>query len=131
MVNSTFNVGDGATKNILDHPTKFLGCVQASSPKVTRSCAGKLLLENFSQKLSGLNDAQVRGEYKEWIYKMYHKTFRFFLSVNSAPSTVLTSKNAEFGKEIAAWADSFDECCCVAPSLCHWSSSFTPITNQS
>ena len=78
MVNSTFNVGDGATKNILDHPTKFLGCVLASSPKVTRSCAGKLLLENFSQKLSRLNDAQVRGEYNEWIYKRYHTNLSVF-----------------------------------------------------
>ena len=88
MVDSTFDVGDGVTKNIREQPTKFLGCVVASSPKASKTHAGKLLLEDFSKKLQNLNRNKIRGEYKLWIYKRYlTQTFRFFLSVNTIPAT--------------------------------------------
>ena len=47
MVDSTFDVGDGVTKNIREQPTKFLGCVVASSPKASKTHAG-----NSSLKIS-------------------------------------------------------------------------------
>ena len=88
---ATFRVGDGVTRNITDGATKFLGSVLAASQQGTKTQAGKILLEAFSEKLSNLDKAQIRGEYKLWIYKRYlTQSIRFFLSVNPIPSTYIS-----------------------------------------
>ena len=96
---ATFRVGDGVTRNITDGATKFLGSVLAAS-QGTKTQAGKILLEAFSEKLSNLNKAQIRGEYKLWIYKRYlTQSIRFFLSVNAIPSTYI-SKMQKMGMKL-------------------------------
>ena len=54
------------------------------------------------------------------LQKVSHTNLSFF-PVSEFNTFYLRRKNAECGNEIEiaeemAWADSFDECCCVAPS---------------
>ena len=63
-----------------------------------------MLLESFSEKLSNLDKAPIRGEYKLWIYKWYlTQSIRFFLSVNPIPSTIISKMQAMGMKKLKRW----------------------------
>ena len=101
---ATFRVGDGVTRNITDGATTFLGSVLAASQQGTKTQAGEILLEAFSEKLSNLDKAQIRGEYKLWIYKRYlTQSIRFFLSVNPIPLTYVSKMQKMGLKLLKKW----------------------------
>ena len=76
----------------------------AASQQGTKTQAGKILLEAFSEKLSNLDKAQIRGEYKLWIYKRYlTQSIRFFLSVNPIPSTYISKMQKMGMKLLKKW----------------------------
>ena len=101
---TTFKLGEGLTRSVTDWSTKFLGSLFAISPQATRKEAGKVLLESFSEKLSNLDKAPIRGEYKLWIYKRYlTQSIHFFLSVNPIPSTIISKMQAMGMKKLKRW----------------------------
>ena len=101
---TTFKLGEGLTRSVTDGSTKCLGSLFAISPQATRKEAGKVLLESFSEKLSNLDKAPIRGEYKLWIYKRYPtQSIRFFLSVNPIPSTIISKMQAMGMKKLKRW----------------------------
>ena len=99
-----FKVGSGLTRNITDGATKFLGSTFATSSQATKKQAGKILLESFLGKLTNLDKAPIRGEYKLWIYKRYlTQSFRLSLSVNPIPSTIISKMQSTSMKLLKRW----------------------------
>ena len=105
MVKSaSFYVGSGSSRNITSGPTKFLGQLQTSSKKFNTYESSKKFIATFHQKLEALDKAQVRGEYKLWIYKRYLvPSFQFILAVDPISERAIKKMQAASLKMIKRW----------------------------
>ena len=101
---ATFQVSSGSTRNIISGPTKFLGQLQTLLQKSNTCESGKKFITTFQQKLESLDQVQVRGEYKVWIYKRYLvPSFHFVMAVDPIPETAIKKMQAATLRMIKQW----------------------------
>ena len=70
LPNRIFLLG-GATKLIVEGPTKFLGKLIDVSVHSTKITVRKSMIERFTTLLSKVDKMCLRPEYKVWIYRNY------------------------------------------------------------
>ena len=98
---TTFNLGNGETRNISSGPTRFLGQTQSYSSFTTAREAGKHFSDELERQLNNLDSSLIRGEYKLWIYKRcLTPSFNFCLAVDAIPETTLKRMQASSLKQI-------------------------------
>ena len=98
---SSFDVGDGQTTSIREHPTTFMGSTVCHSPQWSKRAASESFLKGFLTNLCKLDSTPVRGEYKVWIYKCYLvPSLCFKLPVNAICVAAIKKANAAATKRI-------------------------------
>ena len=67
-----FRMGDlGATQNLVSKPTKFLGKMIGHTQRETRKASISKVKSILLPALKRISEANVRGEYKVWVYNNY------------------------------------------------------------
>ena len=101
---SSFDVGDGQTTSIREHPTTFLGSTVCHSLQSSNRAASESFLKGFLTSLRKLDSTPVKGENKVWIYKRYLvPSLHLKVAVNAISVTAINKANTAATKCIKSW----------------------------
>ena len=106
LKNTTFKLGDGSTQNVISKPIKFLGKMLGHSRRETMRAASSKIKDILLPALQRITEANVRGEYKVWVYQHYlMPSLNFHLTVNDISRSQTLSLQRMITRHLKSWLD--------------------------
>ena len=102
---STFQMdGLGTTQSLKSKPTKFLGKMIGFARRETQKASLSNIKSILLPALKRISDANVRGEYKVWVYQNYlMPSLNFHLTVSDISRSQILNLQKVLTKNIKAW----------------------------